>query len=187
MAQAGTTVPQAGGHPKVFPPFDTETFASQLIWLTLTFGLLYVVMKRSILPRLAEKLSKRSDHIKYDLARAENVKRETDKVIGDYRQALSEARAKASTLVNMQRERLAAEVEKERATLEAQIAETLGKAKSDIAESKSKALAGIDGIATELADIIVTRLIGKEIATDRVKPAVNRGTAGKNPTCVDTR
>ena len=65
-------------------------------------------------------------------------------------------------------QRLAAEVEKERATLEAQIAETLGKAKSDIAESKSKALAGIDGIATELADIIVRRLIGKEIATDRV-------------------
>jgi F-type H+-transporting ATPase subunit b len=117
--------------------------------LTLTFGLLYVVMKRAILPPLAEMLGERSDHIKYDLARAENVKRETDKGIGDYRQALSEARTKAASLVNMQRERLAAEVEKERATREAQIAATLGRAKSDIAESKSKALAGIDGIATD--------------------------------------
>ena len=182
MAQAGTIVPQPGGHPKVFPPFDTETFASQLLWLTLTFGLLYVVMKRAILPRLAEMLSERSDHIKYDLARAENLKRETEKVIADYQRALSDARAKAATLVNMQRERLAAEVEKERATLEAQIAAMLAKAESDIAKSKSKALAGVDGIATELAGIIITRLIGKEIATDEVKPALNRRAAGKNPT-----
>ena len=181
MVQAGTTVPQAGGHPKVFPPFDTETFASQLVWLTLAFGLLYVVMKRAIIPRLAEMLDERNDHMKYDLERAESVKRETDKVIGDYRQALSDARAKAATLVTMQREQLAAEVDKERATLEAQIAATLGIAKSDIAENKSKALAGIDGIATELADIIVTRLIGREIATDKVKPASHRGT------CVGTR
>jgi F-type H+-transporting ATPase subunit b len=180
MAQAGTIVPQA--HPKVFPPFDIETFASQLVWLTLTFGLLYVVMKRGILPRLAEMLSERSDHIKYDLARTENLKRETERVIGDYQQALSDARAKAVTLINMQRERLGVEVEKERATLEAQIAATLAKAESDIAESKSKALAAVGGIATELAGMIITRLIGKEIATDKVKPVLNRRAAGKNPT-----
>jgi F-type H+-transporting ATPase subunit b len=107
--------------------------------LSLTLGLLYVVMKRAILPRLAEMLGERRDHIKHDFARAENAKRETDKVIGDYRQALGEARTEAASLVNMQRERLAAEVEKERATREAQIAATLGRAKSDIAESKPKA------------------------------------------------
>jgi F-type H+-transporting ATPase subunit b len=147
--------------------------------LTLTFGLLYVVMKRAILPRLAEMLSERSNHIKCDLARVENLKRETEKVIGDYRQALSDARAKAATLVNMQRERLAAEVEKERATLEAQIAATLAEAKSDIAESKSKALAGVDGIATEIAGIIVTRLIGKEIATEKVRAGLQSRHRGK--------
>jgi F-type H+-transporting ATPase subunit b len=178
MAQAGTVVPQAGGHPKVFPPFDTETFASQLVWLALTFGLLYVLMKRAILPRLAEALSARSDHIKHDLTRAEKLKRETEKVLGDYQQALSDARAKAATLGNLQRERFAAEVENKRATLEGQIAAKLAEAESDIAESKSKALARVDGIATELAGIIVTRLIGKEIATEKVEQPLNRRAAG---------
>jgi len=180
MAQVSTVVPQAGGHPKVFPPFDTETFASQLVWLALTFGLLYVLMKRVILPGLAEAFSARSDHIKHDLARAEKLKRETEKVLGDYHQALSDARGKAATFGNLQREKLAAEVENKRATLEGQIAAKLAKAESDIAESKSKALTRVDGIATELSGIIVTRLIGKEIATDKVEQGVNRRAAGSD-------
>jgi F-type H+-transporting ATPase subunit b len=78
----------------------------------------------------------------------------------------------------MERERLAAEVEKERATLEAQIEAMVAKAESNIAESKSKALGRVDSIATELAGIIVTRLIGNEIATDKVKQALKRQAAG---------
>jgi F-type H+-transporting ATPase subunit b len=178
MAQAGTIVPVGGGHGKVFPPFDPEGFASQLVWLALTFGLLYVVMTRAILPRLAEALGRRSDHIKHDLAHAEQLKRETEKVLGDYQQALSDARARAATLAKSARERLAAEVEKERAALDAQISARLAKAESDIAESKSKALARIGDIATELAGVIVTRLIGKDVATDEVKQARNRRAAG---------
>jgi F-type H+-transporting ATPase subunit b len=168
MAQAGTIVPEGGGHPNVFPPFDRETVPSQLVWLALTFGLLYVAMKRAILPRLAKALSARSDHIKHDLARAETLKRETEKIRGDYQQALSDARAKAATLVKSERERLATEVEKERATLEAQISARLARAESDIAASKSKALARVGDIATELAGAIVTRLIEKDVATGEI-------------------
>ena len=174
MAQAGTIVPERGGHPNVFPPFDSGTFLSQLVWLALTFGLLYAAMRRAILPHLAEALSERSDHIKHDLARAETLKRETEKVLGDYQQALSDARAKAATLIKSERERLTAEFEKERATLETQISARLAKAESDIAASKSKAFTRVGDIATELASAIVTRLIGKDVATAEVEQPANQ-------------
>ena len=178
MAPAGTIVPEGSGHPNVFPPFDSETFLSQSVWLAITFGLLYLAMKRAILPRLAEARSQRSDHTKHDLARAETLKRETEKVRSDYQQALSDARGKAANLVKSERERLAAEVEKERATLEAQISARLAKAESDIAASKSKALVRVGDMATELAGAIVMRLIGKDVVTREVEQARNRRAPG---------
>jgi F-type H+-transporting ATPase subunit b len=111
---------------------------------------------------------RRSDHIKHDLARAETLKRETERIRGDYQQALSDARAKAATLVKSERERLATEVEKERVTLEAQISARLAGVESDIAASKSEALARVGDIATELAGAIVTLLIEKDVATGEV-------------------
>ena len=40
----------AGG---VFPPFDSSTFASQLLWLAITFGLFYLLMSKVIVPASA--------------------------------------------------------------------------------------------------------------------------------------
>jgi F-type H+-transporting ATPase subunit b len=122
-------------------------------------------------------LAQRSDHTKHELTRAETLKRQTENVLVDYRQALSDARAKASTLARLERERLAAEVAREKARLEARIAAKLGEAESSIAESKSKALARADDIATELAGAIVTRLIGKEVTTDEARQAIMRPAA----------
>jgi F-type H+-transporting ATPase subunit b len=170
--KAGTAVPESAGHAKVFPPLDPGTFAPQLIWLALTFGLLYLVLKRVVLPRVGEVIEERSDRVKRDLAQAEKRRADTENALANYEQALGDARAKAGTIAKTMRDKLTAEVDKERAKVEAQIAAKLAEAESRIAATKSKALASVGEIASEVAGVIVTRLIGKEVTKDEVKRAL---------------
>jgi F-type H+-transporting ATPase subunit b len=171
--KAGTTVAEgAGHHPKVFPPLDTGTFAPQLIWLALTFGLLYLLLKRVVLPRVGEVIDERSDRIKRDLAQAEKIRADTQLALANYEQALTEARAKAGAIAKATRDKMTAEIEAERAKVDAQITAKLTEAENRIAETKSKALAGVGDIASEVAGSIVARLIGTEVSKDEVKRAL---------------
>ncbi|MEP1881060.1 MAG: ATP F0F1 synthase subunit B, partial [Roseibium sp.] len=84
-----------GEHGAGFPPFDSSTFASQILWLAITFGLFYWIMKNVAVPRIAGILEDRKDRIAGDLAEANRLKQETDAAIAAYEQALAEARNKA--------------------------------------------------------------------------------------------
>ena len=156
----------------MFPPLDPGTFAPQLIWLALTFGLLYLLLKRVVLPRVGEVIEERGDRIKRDLAQAEKLKADTENALANYEQALGDARAKAGAIAKGMRDKLTAEVDKERVKVEAQIAAKLAEAERRIAETKSKALASVGDIASEVAGAIVTRLIGKDVSKDEVKKAL---------------
>jgi F-type H+-transporting ATPase subunit b len=173
MAQkAGTAVPEGGGHAKVFPPLDPGTFAPQLVWLALTFGLLYLILKRVALPRVGEVIEERRERIKRDLEQAEKLKADTEAALSEYEQALSEARGKANAIAKSKRDKLTAEVDKERAKVEAEIAARLTEAERRIADTKARALAGVGDIASEVAGAIVSRLIGAEVSKDEVKRAL---------------
>jgi F-type H+-transporting ATPase subunit b len=173
MAQKeGTAVQESGGHAKVFPPLDPSTFAPQLVWLALTFGLLYLLMKRVVLPRVGEVIEERSDRIKRDLTQAEKLKTDTATALTNYEQALGDARTKANGIAKGMRDTLTAEVDKERAKVEAEIASKLAEAEKRIAETKMKALESVSDIAGEVAGAIIVRLIGKEVSKDEVQKAL---------------
>ena len=126
----GTTGHSAAGHVKVFSPLDAGTFVPQLVWLALTFGLLYLLLKRFALPRVGEVIEERRERIQRDLEKAEKLKAETQQALAIYEQALADARAKASALAKDVRDKLAAEIDKERAGVEAQIAAKLADAEA---------------------------------------------------------
>jgi F-type H+-transporting ATPase subunit b len=173
MANTASTGTSADApHAKVFPPLDVGTFAPQLVWLALTFALLYVMLKRVVLPRVGEVIEERSDRVKRDLAQAETLKADTAKALANYEQALSDARAQAGAIVKSMRDKLAEEAGKERAKVDAEIAAKLAEAETRIAETRSRALAGVGDIASEVAGTIVTRLIGAEPTKDEVKRAL---------------
>jgi F-type H+-transporting ATPase subunit b len=174
---AGTAVPEGVGPGKIFPPLDPGTFASQLFWLALTFGLLYFLLKRFALPRVGEVIEERRERIERDLAKAEALKAETEQALAAYERALGEARARASTIAKDVQAKLTAEVDAERGKLDAQIAQQIGDAEARIARERAKALAGIGDIAGETAGAIVAKLIGKQASPDEVKRALMRRAA----------
>jgi F-type H+-transporting ATPase subunit b len=175
---AHTEVP-AGGHARTFPPFDKQNYPSQLLWLTLTFVALYLLMSRVALPRVDSILEQRRVRIAGDLAEAQRLKGESDAAIASYEKALADARGRAQALVNDSRQRQATAAESERKALDVTLNDRIAQAESGIAQVKSAAMTNVRGIATEAAAAIVERLIGiappdREVVAAAVAEALKR-------------
>ena len=163
---------QATAGQKSFPPLDPETFIPQLVWLALTFGLLYVLLKHFALPRVGEMIEERQHRIQRDLEQAAALKTETEQALAKYEQTLVEARGRAHAVVTDMRDKLAAEIDKERAKFDAQFARKLADADAGITRAKSKALADVGGIAADAAVATVAKLIGTQVSNDEVRKAL---------------
>ena len=156
--QAHTEVP-GGGHPK-FPPFDKETFASQLFWLVVFFVALYVIVSRIALPRVESVIDARQNAIEGDLAAAQKLKDESDAALKAYETELASARSRAQAIGNETREKLNAASEAERKKLEDQLSTRLAAAEKQIAATRQTAMSNVRGIAADAAGAIVQRLTG---------------------------
>ena len=168
----GDAVNAAAEAASVFPPFDTSTFPSQLLWLALSFGVLYYLMSKTIAPRIAGILEDRHDRIASDLAEAERLKRETDEAMAGYETALSEARSRAQTIANETRDKLSAETAHRREQSEAELATKLGEAETRIRELKDSALAEVDTIANDAAGALMEALAPSSVSADDIAKAV---------------
>lgn len=169
---AGTEVPHDAGHPKVFPPLDPNNVSPQLIWLVLTFVVLYALLSRVVLPRIGEVIEERRDRIRRDLAAAERLKGETEKALQTYEKALSDARGNAAAIARQTRDSLNAEVDKERKAVEDQLAKKLADAEAGIGATKAKALASVKDIAGETAAAIVGTLSNVNVSKDEIDRAL---------------
>jgi F-type H+-transporting ATPase subunit b len=175
MAQtthAGTEVPAEAHAKGGFPPFESQTFGSQLIWFALAFGALYLLMSRVALPRVASILAERHDRVTSDLDKAAKLKSETDQAIATYEKALADARANAQKIAAETHEKLAAETESKRKALESDLAAKLGAAEAQIVSGKTAAMQNVRGIAVDATAAIVERLLGQAPSRDEVEGAI---------------
>jgi F-type H+-transporting ATPase subunit b len=150
-----------GGHGG-FPPFQRDTFASQLVWLLLAFTLLYILMAKVALPRIGSILADRRNRIADDLAYAEHLKRESNAAIAAYEKSLNDARYRAQIVTNERRRQEAAAAKETRQALESQLILRFSESNERIAMAKAAAMANVDSIAADAASSIVERLLGPE-------------------------
>ena len=155
-----------------FPPFDKSTFGPQIVWLVLTFGFLYYMLSKTLLPRIGRALENRADGIRKDLTQAELLKSETEASLKAYEQALMTAKANAAGIAKSQRDTLAAETERERAAVDAQMAAKVADAEKRIEASKTTALAAVSGVAADTVGAIVAKLTGQSVSGDEVARAI---------------
>jgi F-type H+-transporting ATPase subunit b len=173
MATNAHTEAPGGAHKGPFPPFDPEHFASQLVWLAITFVLLYLLVSRIALPRVASILEARREHVAGDLAEAQRLKTESDGALAAYEKSLADARNRAQALAQQMREKQNAEAEAARKALEQSLNEKLAEAEKSIAATKAAAMGNVRGIAADAASDIVKRLIGSAPAGAAVEAAVS--------------
>jgi F-type H+-transporting ATPase subunit b len=165
-------VAHEGEHGGAFPPFDSSTYASQLLWLALTFGFFYWFLKKVILPRLAGILSTRESRIAKDLADAEKMKLEADASVAAYEQELASAKAKSADIAakaaNAAKEDAAAKRKSAEASLDRKLAEAEGK----IEAIKASGMKEVGRIAEDTAAAIIKQLTGASISGSEVASAV---------------
>ncbi|PWL19160.1 F0F1 ATP synthase subunit B' [Falsochrobactrum shanghaiense] len=173
-----TGVAQEAGHGSgVFPPFDSTHYASQVLWLAITFGLFYLFLSRVVLPRIGGVIESRRDRIEQDLEQAARLKQDADNAIAAYEQELAAARAKASSIAEAAREKGKGEADAERASAEAQLEKKLKEAEERIAEIKTRAMSDVGAIAEETAASIVEQILGTKADKSAITAAVKASNA----------
>jgi F-type H+-transporting ATPase subunit b len=174
MAEPTAHTEQPAGH-SAFPPFQAEHFPSQLLWLAVSFVLLYALMSRIALPRIGAIMAARSKLIGDDLAAAERLKEQSNAAHAAYEKSLADARSRAQSMASATRDKQAAEADAAHKQLEAKLHERLTAAEQQISTTRTAAMGNVRSIAAETAAAIVERLIGKAPADHEVAAALDAG------------
>src|SRR5579863_4010342 len=167
-----------GGYKAPFPPFQKDTFASQLVSLAIAFVALYLIVSKIALPRVGAVIDQRQGTIDGDLAAAQKLKDESDNALKAYESELAAARSRAQAIGAETREKLNAASEAERKTLEDALSRKLTEAEKTIAATRESAMRNVRGIAADAASAIVQRLTGMAPDGSSVGQAVDASLKG---------
>ncbi len=177
-AAHGTTAHTEAEGGRGFPPFEKETFPSQLVSLLIAFVALYVIVSRLALPKVGGVIDARQKAIDSDFAEAQRLKNESEIALKAYESELAAARARAQAIGAETREKLAASSEAERKSLEDSLAAKLEAAEKSIAATRTSAMSNVRGIAADAAGAIVQQLTGKAADGKSVQAAVDASLKG---------
>jgi F-type H+-transporting ATPase subunit b len=166
--------PQGAG----FPPFKTETFPSQIVWLAVTVLFLFVVLWRVAGPRIAGVITTRRNQINADIAEAQRHRGDAEAASAAYQTALAGARARAQSLADANRKSIVEEVDRAKASADATAKDDIAKADARIAASHGAARARVVEAAQDAAIAIVAHLTGESVPADEAAAAVRAATGG---------
>ena len=178
MAEGTSSHTEADGSGGGFPPFDPDTFPSQLVSLAIAFVALYLIVSRVALPRVGGVIDARQKAIEGDLAQAQKLKDESEAALKAYESELAAARSRAQAISAETREKLNAASDAERRTLEDQLAHKLADAEKTIAATRTSAMSNVRSIAADAASAIVQRLTGATPDGKAVAAAVDTSLKG---------
>jgi len=156
----------------MLPQFNPAFFATQLFWLAVCFGMLYFLMARIALPRIAEVLSERQRRIDDDLERANQLKTQTELAIQAYEWALATARAEAHDMLQCNQSETDHLIQTRNREVAERLAGEVKAGEQRIAAAKDVALSEVKGIAAEVAETAVVRLAGLALEPSRYREIV---------------
>lgn len=153
------------------------TWASQLFWLVVTFGVVFFVVGRGMLPKVQKTIDARDHSIAADLAAASAARDQADKVEADWRVRDQANREKAQALVAEARQRAAKDSEATLTAAAEQQAQRIAAAEADIKAATQRALDEIEAVAAEATQDIVARVSGVQVSADEARGAVKAAMA----------
>ena len=151
-----------------------ETYSSQIFWLLVTFGFVFFVVGRGMVPRVMETVSERDSQIAGDLAAAQAARDKADDEEEAWRKRENENRAQAQAVIAKAKADAAAKSEQKLAAAQKRIDAKLDKADLEIAEARNAAMTEVESVAAEAAQDIVKQLAGVKVTAASAKSAVKK-------------
>jgi len=155
------------------PQFAFDTFTGQIFWLVLTFGIMYFVLSRFILPKIGQGITDRGDRIADDLDEASRMQQQATQAQADYERALADAKAKAHNIAETTRKSVDSEIASEVEIAEADFSRKQADADERIRTIKTAALGKIDDVASDTIGEILNKVAGVKTTSARIKSAIS--------------
>ncbi len=155
------------------PQFDPTVWVPQLIWLAITFGILYLLMAKVALPRVSQVLEEREERIGESLRKADRLKVHAEQAVAAYEKTMADVRQKAVEEVRNARELAAAEAAARHAELGERLAQQVAAAEHRIHQARAAAISGLRDVAIGVAGAAIERLMGTRVEPDAVAAAVD--------------
>ena len=160
---------ESGGMPQLNPEF----WISQIVWLVITFGALYVILSKVILPKISNNLESRRSQILENIEIAEKQREESEEKLKEFDKIILNSKLEAKNLFNEARQKVLNEIDKKRSEMEKNLEEEISSAEKEIQSLNNNSTENIKKIATETSLSLIQQLIGEEINKESISSVVN--------------
>jgi F-type H+-transporting ATPase subunit b len=160
---------ESGGMPQLNPEF----WISQIFWLTLTFGILYLVLSKFILPKISDNLESRKSKILENIEAAEKQRKSSEAKLKEYEEIVTKSKLEAKNIFNQAREKALKDISSKKEVIDMQIDDEISKAEQEIKVLQNGASDKINKIAIETSSDLIQKLIGAEVNSSSISAIVN--------------
>ena len=160
---------ESGGMPQLNPEF----WISQIFWLTLTFGTMYVILSKFILPKISNNLESRKSQILENIEAAEKQRENSEAKLKEYDEVILKSKSEAKTMFNQTREKAIKDIMAKKEVLDQQIDNEINKAEEEIQVLKVSAPDKINKIAIETSSELLEKLIGSGVNSSSISAIVD--------------
>ncbi len=155
------------------PQLNPEFWVSQIFWLILTFGIMYLILSKIILPKISNNLESRKSQILENIEAAEKQREESDSKLKEYQEIISKTKVEANTIFNQAREKVLKDISAKREILEKQIDDEIAEAEKEIDSLRKNAPDKINKIAIETSSELLQKLIGADVNNSSITAIVD--------------
>ena len=160
---------ESGGMPQLNPEF----WVSQIFWLLITFGILYLVLSKLILPKISKNLESRKSQISENIEAAEKHRENSDSKLKEYDDIILKSKLEANNIFKEAREKVIKDINSKKENLEKQIDEEIKKTEQELEVFKKSSPEKINKIAIETSTELLKKLIGAEVNNSSISAIVD--------------
>ena len=160
---------ESGGMPQLNPEF----WISQIFWLTLTFGILYIILSKLILPKISKNLESRKSQISENIEAAEKHRENSDSKLKEYDHIILKSKLEANNIFKEAREKVIKDINSKKENLDKQIDEEIKKTEQELESFKKSSPEKINKIAIETSTELLKKLIGAEVNNSSISAIVD--------------
>tara|TARA_Y100000817_G_C16807086_1_gene522501 strand:- start:784 stop:1293 length:510 start_codon:yes stop_codon:yes gene_type:complete len=155
------------------PQLNPEFWVSQIFWLTLTFGILYIVLSKLILPKISANLELRKSQIQENIEAAEKQRENSEAKLKEYDKIILKSKLEAKSIFKDAREKALKDINSKKEILDNQIDEEINIVEKEIEMLRKGASQKINKIAIETSSDLVKKLIGVEVNNSSISAIVD--------------